>query len=591
MPFDVAASDGVLTLTLDTPGSPINVFNRATAAQLVDILADVTPATTRAIVFQSAKPGSFINGVGLLLAHASRTADDVARASAPAWHAYRAVRAAPVPTIAVVQGSCYGCGVEFVLHCDYRITSDSWDTEFYMTELNDYLFIPVFGSTWNLPDTVGLDAAIELLLWGTRWRADTALAHGLVDDALPHDRVADASRAFVDRVLTGRQPRRRRGRVAADDAAVSRARERIAALPPQYRDVYGEALRLLEAGARRSGTYDAHRAKELAASAASALSPNGKAAYGFFYLRQMASERAAGRARAEPPVTVGFEVDGDVGARAFAADLCRRRVLGVTVDATSGPEYVLRSAGRPVSNGGRPVTVHAGVVHGRAGGAELYAPMHAVGGRLIELAISDTADGMPPEAAGRLTRVLQRLGFEVARTTPVDTFVSNRLLAAYLGPLVRLVQRGEDGARINGVLRDFGFVRRPHDLLRALDRRAVAREVAAETDGVLPALAVLATPDSAAGGDVRLVDALCISLLAVVLEARVNREVRDPSILDLIARELLDFPRHLSSLCSWLKTARVAEALAAGSAVGELAGETAYATAQRFVDAGRELYR
>ena len=87
MPFAVAEEDGVLTLTLDTPGSAVNIFNHATARQLVEILHDASTRALRAIVFESAKQSSFINGVGLLLAHASQTRDDLLRASTPPWTA------------------------------------------------------------------------------------------------------------------------------------------------------------------------------------------------------------------------------------------------------------------------------------------------------------------------------------------------------------------------------------------------------------------------------------------------------------------------------------------------------------------------
>jgi hypothetical protein len=86
------------------------------------------------------------------------------------------------------------------------------------------------------------------------------------------------------------------------------------------------------------------------------------------------------------------------------------------------------------------------------------------------------------------------------------------------------------------------------------------------------------------------VDALCLSLLDAVLTARACREIRDPSIADLIARELLDFPRHLVSLSTWLRTPRVARALDVPAAA-TLVPESAYAAARAFVAAGRELYR
>ena len=601
MPFTVAAHDGVLTLTLDTPRSPVNIFNHATATQLIEILGRVTAATTRAIVFRTAKPNSFINGVGLLLAQASRTADDVVRASTPPWTAYRAVREAPVPTIAVVEGSCFGCGVEFALSCDYRIAGDSCETRFYMTELNDYLFIPLFGSTWNLPDAVGLADAIDLLLWGERWGAEKALERGLVDAVAPHEVVPDHAQRFVQQVLEGARPSRRRGRVAwgaDEDATMERARRRVAALPAQYHEVYGDALDLLEAGARQSRSYVEQQSEERRCSTASALSPIGKAAYGFFYIRQIASERAAGRARGEPAaVRLALDLDRGDEARGFADDLRRRKLPRVTVvDAASADYRLVAAPSRTgdASTGCPEIAVRVSFASGPSGEVELYAPTYRAGGRLIELAIRD-GSGLDPEAAALLTRTLQRFGFEVVRTTPGDTFVGSRLLTGYLVPLVRFVERGGDVGALNGTLRRMGFVRGPDDLLAALDRRAVAHAVATAIGrpaaAVEPALAALESERHADGGDADgvIVDALCIALLDALLSARTRREIPDTAIGDVIARELLDFPRHLCSLASWLKIARVKAALDGDP--GALVTEAALESARAFVARGRELYR
>jgi hypothetical protein len=86
-------------------------------------------------------------------------------------------------------------------------------------------------------------------------------------------------------------------------------------------------------------------------------------------------------------------------------------------------------------------------------------------------------------------------------------------------------------------------------------------------------------------------DALCVSMLDAILTLRAHGEVRDLTIADLIARELLDFPRHLCSLCSWLKRDRVAQALDGGSAVRPIVSEHAFETARAFAVEGRELYR
>src|SRR5262249_9688901 len=162
------------------------------------------------IVFDTAKSSSFINGVGLLLAHAARTYDDTVRASTPPWEAFRAVHDCAVPTIAVVHGNCFGCGVEFALQCDYRIASDSCETQFAMPGLNDSLSIRRCGGTWSLPEGGGRGDAVELLLWGARWDAERAWAGGLVDEVVPAESRAARVRRVVEQVLAGRQASRRR---------------------------------------------------------------------------------------------------------------------------------------------------------------------------------------------------------------------------------------------------------------------------------------------------------------------------------------------------------------------------------------------
>jgi enoyl-CoA hydratase/carnithine racemase len=471
MPFDVAFDDGILTLTLDTPKSPINIFNHATAHQLIEVLSTVTPQTVRAVVFETAKPNSFINGVGLLLAQASQTYEDVVRASTPPWAAYRAVHDAPVPTIAVVHGNCFGCGVEFALNCDYRIATDSCETQFYMTELDDYLFIPLFGATWNLPEAVGLADAVDLLLWGERWSAPTAYARGLVDEVVPHAERSARTQTFLRRVLAGRQASRRRGRIEwgeSEDAILARTRRRITALPPPYHEVYGAALELLQDGGRQTRTYAEHQREELRHSAASALSPIGKSAFAFFYLRQMASERAAGRfANGVKPASLSFDVGVEEGARAFAVDLCGRKLAGVSAD--DGDADFRLVAGRPSYDSlpvrddrARDIAVQASFAAAPSNDAVLYAPTYKTGGRLLELATrkASAGDGLSADAAARLARTLQRLGFEVARTTPIDSFpiscwspisrrsfASSRAVARPAWSMVRYEPRGSSGAR------------------------------------------------------------------------------------------------------------------------------------------------
>lgn len=146
-PFTVELEGRLLRLTLDTPGCQVNVFSLAAALQLRAILAEVDPQRIDAVTLETAKPGSFINGVGLMMANAVKRPSDVAVLTADVRAAYRALREVPVPTIALVSGACFGCGVELSLQCSHRVAADRADTRFYMTEIADYLFIPCFGGT------------------------------------------------------------------------------------------------------------------------------------------------------------------------------------------------------------------------------------------------------------------------------------------------------------------------------------------------------------------------------------------------------------------------------------------------------------
>jgi len=587
MPFAVAARDGVLRLTLDTPGSPVNIFNHATAHQLSEILAAVRPDETRAIVLDSAKPGSFLNGVGLLLAHASQTRAALVAASLPPWTAYRALAEAPVPTIAVVDGTCFGCGVELSLLCDHRIATDNAETRFYMTELNDYLFVPLFGSTWTLPAAVGLDDAIDLLLWGARWDGATAVRHGLADAVVASDRTD----AAVDDLLAGRVRSRRHGRVVWSDAeerAVARARARIAALPPSHHPVYGDALELLVTGARQPDSLVAHQRRELDRSAASALADVGKSAYSFFYLRQMASERALGRGplAADGALTLGIEIAPQSPARGFLETLRARPLSGVRFVETDeaqlrlvAPNAHASGDGAPSARRGADVTLQLTAQPGPRSSITLCAPTAASGGRLIELAVAPEADA---SLAARLARALQRWGFEVARTAPGEAFVCQQLLWAFLAPLVRRA----DARAVNTALRHAGFVRRPHALLAALG--------GADAAAAALALDVTALADDAfddRDGDPLVLDAVAVSLLHAVLALRASGQARDAIVVDLIARELLDFPLTLRSLCTWLRRDRIASALAHDDALAALVPDAALASARRFVAEGREFYR
>ena len=86
------------------------------------------------------------------------------------------------PTIAAVNGHCYGGGLELALWCDFRITSDNAQ----FGALNRQWGVTlVDGGTQRLPRVVGYGNAMWMVATGCRIDANRALQIGLVQELVP----------------------------------------------------------------------------------------------------------------------------------------------------------------------------------------------------------------------------------------------------------------------------------------------------------------------------------------------------------------------------------------------------------------------
>lgn len=94
------------------------------------------------------------------------------------------------PVIAAVNGVAYTGGLEIALCCDVRIAGEN--AVFADTHARVGV-MPGWGLTVRLPKAVGHARALEMSLAGTRVDARTALAWGLVNQVVPHDRLLDTA--------------------------------------------------------------------------------------------------------------------------------------------------------------------------------------------------------------------------------------------------------------------------------------------------------------------------------------------------------------------------------------------------------------
>ena len=102
------------------------------------------------------------------------------------------------PIIAAINGYCLAGGLELALACDIRIAAEH--ATFGLPEPKRAI-IPGAGGTQRLPRFVPRSFAMELLLTGERFDADTALRFGLVSRVVPADRLAATANEIAEKIL------------------------------------------------------------------------------------------------------------------------------------------------------------------------------------------------------------------------------------------------------------------------------------------------------------------------------------------------------------------------------------------------------
>ncbi len=106
------------------------------------------------------------------------------------------------PTVAAINGYCFGAGLEFTLGCTARIASDNARLGQPEITLGQ---IPGSGGTQRLYRFVGLSWAMQLVLTGEPVDAESARAIGLVTEVLPQADLLPRAKELA-RLLGSRAP-------------------------------------------------------------------------------------------------------------------------------------------------------------------------------------------------------------------------------------------------------------------------------------------------------------------------------------------------------------------------------------------------
>ena len=195
--------DGIATLTLNRP-ERLNALGDTLRDDLHHaVLRAAGDEEVRAMVLTGAGKG-FCSGGDVKAMHESKEAGAtrslLERIAPQRDQVLLALRDAPKPVIAAVNGAAAGAGMNLALAADIRLASTA--ARFGQTFVKRGLH-PDWGGTYFLPRLVGMAKACEMIFTGDMIDAAEALRLGLVSAVYPPEELMTATRALAGRIAEG----------------------------------------------------------------------------------------------------------------------------------------------------------------------------------------------------------------------------------------------------------------------------------------------------------------------------------------------------------------------------------------------------
>ena len=191
--------DGVATLTLNRP-KKLNAFAGRMRQEIADAVHALASDNAVRVIVVTGAGRAFCAGADIDYMRELAEHGDVEgfRGLVEAGRAVvTAIRATHKPVIASVNGPAAGGGANLALSCDLRIASDRASIGQTFSRIGMH---PDWGGTYFLPRLVGPAKALELMFSAEMVPADEAARLGIFGRVVPHERLADETRALATQV-------------------------------------------------------------------------------------------------------------------------------------------------------------------------------------------------------------------------------------------------------------------------------------------------------------------------------------------------------------------------------------------------------
>lgn len=186
-------TEDVLRLRLDRP-ERMNAYDRGTIDELIAALREHVDARVTVI---TGTGRAFCAG-GYLANLADPDFWDLRSMFTGSLELFDAIRSAPMPVIAAVNGAAFGGGNELVVCCDLAIAVES--AQFGQTGVK-VGSAPVLGGTNLLAMTAGEKKAKEVSFLCRRYTAHEALDMGWINTVVPDDQLEDEVQKWCDELI------------------------------------------------------------------------------------------------------------------------------------------------------------------------------------------------------------------------------------------------------------------------------------------------------------------------------------------------------------------------------------------------------
>jgi enoyl-CoA hydratase/carnithine racemase len=226
MPYvEIEAGHPVARLALNRPDQR-NAVSRPMLEELVAALGDLAASGDVRAVVLSGRGRDFCAGADVAELEAARDGPEAIDYGREFEEALRAIAAHPVPVIARIHGAALGAGCQLAVACDLAVAAE--DAKLGIPSVQLGIVVP-FEVVQRLVLSVGPKRASEILLTGRTVAGNEAAAWGLVNEAVPAERldarVDEVARRIADAAPIAVRASKRGIAVALEHLSLDRATE------------------------------------------------------------------------------------------------------------------------------------------------------------------------------------------------------------------------------------------------------------------------------------------------------------------------------------------------------------------------------